>query len=213
MFHVRYHCNTRSLHTGFQNLLEALDVQVPSKATLESETIHNLYESYRDTVASDLEQLNGDMGLAIEEWKSQDDQTYLTFSVNYQNSQELILENKVLSTVHVANEWTMHQYTIMLESVMQQWNLNVNKISTVITSSASESNLVKALQGQGLTVVPCLLNTLQKCADECFDIPEIQAVITKCREIIGGIKASVISSPEFAMHEQIIDVIIINGQY
>ncbi|XP_063988233.1 E3 SUMO-protein ligase ZBED1-like [Diachasmimorpha longicaudata] len=192
---------------GFQRLIATLrsPCEIPSKNKLEEEIIPKVYETFREAVTSTIACNMGEIALSVEEWRSNSGESFVTISMFYQNPGEATLEVKVLSTVHVSQDWGEGQWGSMLDAVMLDWELRIEKITAVVVGTM-RNDLVAALSSRGLTVVPCLLNTLQVCAQACFETPEVAVILNKCRTIIGSIANNNAALATMTMQEQLLEL-------
>ncbi|XP_015116144.1 zinc finger BED domain-containing protein 1 [Diachasma alloeum] len=192
---------------GFQRLIATLrsPCEIPSKNKLEEEIIPKVYDTFRESVTSTIACNIGEIGLAVEEWRSNSGESFVTVSMFYQNSSEATLEVKVLSTVHASQDWGEGQWGGMVDAVVMDWELRIEKITAVVVGTM-RNDLVAALTSRGLTVVPCLLSTLQVCAQACFETPEVAAILSKCRAIIGGIANNSAALATMSMQEQLLEL-------
>ncbi|KAI4502977.1 hypothetical protein M0802_002021 [Mischocyttarus mexicanus] len=174
--------------TGFQRLVATLrsPCEIPSKKKLEEEIIPKIYETFRESVTASFACLNSDVGLTIEEWKSNYNESFMTVSVYYQNAGETSLECKVLNSFHAPLDWDKDQWSNTIDNLLRDWFLKIERITAVVIAT-SRSQLIQALAAKGLTLIPCLLHTLQVCAQTCFETADVANILSKCRTIIGAI--------------------------
>ncbi|KAF7390105.1 hypothetical protein HZH68_011962 [Vespula germanica] len=192
---------------GFQRLVATLrsPCEIPSKNKLEEEIIPKIYDTFRESVAATLACMSNDVGLTIEEWRSNSNESFVTVSVYYQNAGETSLECKVLSSIHAPLDWDKHQWSNTIDTLLLDWYLKVERITAVVVAT-SRSELLAALSAKGLTLIPCLLHTLQVCAQACFENPEVASILSKCRTVIGAIINHSTASAALAMQEQIMEL-------
>lgn len=192
---------------GFQRLIATLrsPCEIPSKNKLEDEIIPKVYDTFRESVASSLSCISGEYGLVIEEWRSNSGESFATVAIYYQNMGEASLECKVLTTLHIPLDWGEAQWGTAVDSLLLDWDLRVDRITAVVVGT-SRSELLAALSNRGLALVPCLLHTLQVCAQACFENPEVAAILAKCRTAIGAIVSHPAASAALVMQEQILEV-------
>ncbi|XP_015591465.1 zinc finger BED domain-containing protein 1 isoform X2 [Cephus cinctus] len=191
---------------GFQRLIATLrsPCEIPCKRKLEDEIIPKVYDSFRESVATNLSCIESEIGLAIEEWKSKSNECFVTFSVYFQNIGEASLDYKVLSTLHAPIEWGEIQWGTAVDSLLLDWDIRVERITAVVIGT-SRTELLDALISRGLAIVPCLLHTLQVCAQACFDTPEVANILSKCRAAIGAIASHPAASTSLVMQEQLLE--------
>ncbi|XP_014602964.1 PREDICTED: zinc finger BED domain-containing protein 1-like [Polistes canadensis] len=173
---------------GFQRLVATLrsPCEIPSKKKLEEEIIPKIYDTFRESVTASFACMNNDVGLTIEEWKSNFNESFVTISVYYQNAGETTLECKVLNSLHAPLDWDKDQWCNVIDTLLHEWYLKIERITAVVVGT-SRPELIAALVAKGLTLVPCLLHTLQVCAQACFENAEVANILSKCRTIIGAI--------------------------
>jgi len=189
---------------GFQRLVATLrsPCEIPSKNKLEEEIVPRIYDNFRESVATSLSCVASELALTIEEWRSNNDEHFVTVSVYYQNTGEATLECKILSTLHAPSDWEESHWGSTIDSLLFEWDLKVERITAAVVSS-SRTDLVAALTNRGLTVVPCLLHTLQMCAQVCFDNSEVSHTLSKCRSVIGAIISHPAALATLIMQEQL----------
>lgn len=192
---------------GFQRLVATLrsPCEIPSKNKLEEEIIPRIYDTFRESVAASLSCITSELALTVEEWKSNNDENFVTISIYYQNIGEATLECKVLSTLHAPLDWEESHWGSTIDSLLLEWDLKVEKITAVVVST-SRTELLMALNNRGLTLVPCLLHTLQVCAQACFENPEVAHILSKCKSVIGAIISHPAASATLIMQEQLLEV-------
>ncbi|XP_077276766.1 E3 SUMO-protein ligase ZBED1 isoform X1 [Temnothorax americanus] len=192
---------------GFQRLVATLrsPCEIPSKNKLEEEIIPRIYDNFRESVVSSLSCAASpatELALTIEEWRSNNDESFVTLSVYYRNTGEATLECKILSTLHAPLDWEESHWGTTVDSLLLEWDLKVERITAVVVST-SRTDLLQALTNRGLTVIPCLLHTLQVCAQACFDNSEVSSTLAKCRSVIGAIISHPGALATLTMQEQL----------
>lgn len=189
---------------GFQRLVATLrsPCEIPSKNKLEEEIIPRIYDNFRESVATSLSCVASELALTIEEWQSDNDENFITVSVYYQNTGEATLECKILSTLHAPLDWEESHWTSTIDSLLLEWDIKVERITAAVVST-SRTDLIAALTNRGVTVVPCLLHTLQVCAQACFENPEVSQTLSKCRSVIGAIISHPAALATLTMQEQL----------
>lgn len=192
---------------GFQKLVATLKspCEIPSKSKLEDDLLPKIYDSYKESIAQNLSCLNTEVGLAIEEWRSNAKENFVTFSTYYQHPGETILDYKVLCTLHAPDDWDEIQWGIVIDSLLAEWDLRIERITAAVIA-ISIPGLITALNNRGLTLIPCLLHSLQICALACFHDSDVAPVISKCRAIIGVILGHNGASATLAMQDQILEL-------
>ncbi|XP_015516469.1 E3 SUMO-protein ligase ZBED1 isoform X1 [Neodiprion pinetum] len=192
---------------GFQRLIATLrsPCEIPSKNKLEDEIIPKVYDTFRESVATNLSCVSGEFGLVIEEWRSFSGESFATVSIYYQNMGEPSLECKVLTTLHIPVEWGETQWGTAVDSLLLDWDLRVDRVTAVVVGT-SRAELLAALSTRGLALVPCLLHTLQVCAQACFENTEVATILTKCRTAIGAIVSHPAACAALLMQEQILEL-------
>lgn len=194
---------------GFQRLVATLrsPCEIPSKNKLEEEIIPRIYDNFRESVAASLSCVASELALTIEEWRSDNDESFVTLSVYYQNTGEATLECKILSTIHAPLDWEETHWARTIDSLLLEWDIKVERITAAVVST-SRTDLLTALANRDLTVVPCLLHTLQVCAQACFENPEVSQTLSKCRAVIGAIISHPAALATLTMQEQLSEVFL-----
>ncbi|XP_008555277.1 E3 SUMO-protein ligase ZBED1 isoform X1 [Microplitis demolitor] len=176
--------------SGFLRFMSLLgsSYEIPCRSKLETELIPKMYDRYKSHMLTVLHKIPTNIGLTLEEWKSSTDEYFITISMFYQNTDEPIMETRVLTTVNAPRDWDINQWGTFIEMFLYEWNLRSEKVTAIITATAREE-LLSALTNRGFTLIPCLLFTLQECVQECFDNPGIKEILAACRVIVGVITA------------------------
>lgn len=189
---------------GFQRLVATLrsPCEIPSKNKLEEEIIPRIYDNFRESVASSLSCITSEIALTIEEWKSNNEEYFMTVSIYYQNTEEATLECKILSTFHAPLDWDENNWDRIIDSLLKEWDIKIERITAVVVST-SRAELLAALNNRGLTLVPCLLHTLQVCAQACFEHIGVAQILSKCRAAIGAIISHPNAFNTLTMQEQL----------
>ncbi|XP_044597885.1 E3 SUMO-protein ligase ZBED1 [Cotesia glomerata] len=188
---------------GFSRFMSMLSssYDIPSKSKLETELIPNMYNKYKNYLVNVLNKVSTDIGLTIEEWKSSNDEYFITISMFYQNSEEAVMETKVLTTVHAPREWGTGQWDNFIELFLYEWNLTQEKITAIVVATTLQ-DLLNALTSRGFILIPCLLYTLQECAQECFEHPRVKEILVACRIIVGVMTAKTGGGEKESLEEQ-----------
>lgn len=192
---------------GFQRLVATLrsPCEIPSKSKLEDEIIPRIYDTFKESIAASFACLTSEVSLAVEEWRSNSGETFFTFLIFYQNPGEIVLESKILNTVHAPLEWDEMQWGNVIDSMLVEWEIKLEKITAVVVGT-SRTELLNALATRNMALVPCLLHTLQICAQACFENPDVAVVLSKCRAAIGTITNHPDAAAALAMQEQLLEV-------
>ncbi|XP_049804110.1 E3 SUMO-protein ligase ZBED1 isoform X1 [Schistocerca nitens] len=188
---------------GFQRLIATLrsPCEIPSKTKLEEEIIPKIYDSFKDSAMSALSGINSEMSMSIEEWSLASGELYITVSVHYQPSVEPVMETKVLCSIHCAADMDSSQWSITFDALFQEWDLKIDHITAVVIATTREE-ILTALSHKGLSLVPCLVHSLQLCTTSCFEQPEVAAVLNKCRAIIASINRNANAAATLRIQEQ-----------
>lgn len=196
---------------GFQRLVATLrsPCEIPSKNKLEEEIVPKIYDTFRDSVVAVLSNVTSDVGLTIEEWKSNSDENFVTISIYYQNPGEAALECKVLTTFHAPLDWDESQWGSAIDLLFCEWEIKIDRVTAVVVST-SRVELLNALKTRNVTIVPCLLYSLQVCAQACFEDSEVGLILSKCRALIGTIIRYPAAANELTMQEHMSEVPLCN---
>ena len=188
---------------GFQRLIATLKspCEIPSKTSLEEEIIPRMYDTFRETISSIILSVTSEISLAIEEWESNFGESFFTFLIYYQIPSEAALDSKILCTIHAPLDWDEPQWGSIIDGIFNDWDINVKNITAIVTST-TRAELLNSLASRGLCVIPCLLHSLQVCAQACFENPEVAKILIKCRALIGTISSHPNTTAELAMQEQ-----------
>ena len=105
----------------------------------------------------------------MEEWSSGNGEVYITIAIHYQHqTTDSVLESKVLSTIHCPAEVDALHWNVTLDNVFMDWEIKVENITAVVVAT-NRHEVLKALSDKGLTLVPCLVHSLQVGIYVCVD--------------------------------------------
>lgn len=175
---------------GFQRLIATLKspCEIPSRGRLIEEILPSMQCHIKETEQTFLQMFSGDYGVTIEEWVSNNDEVFLTFSIHYQHKTEPQLESRVMSTVHCPNASTgvdLHNYwTVFIDALFTEWHMSANKVTAIIIATSC-TELIQVLAGKNFTLIPCLMYSLQECATYLFSFPEVSPILNKARALLG----------------------------
>ncbi|XP_054290124.1 E3 SUMO-protein ligase ZBED1-like isoform X2 [Macrosteles quadrilineatus] len=174
---------------GFQRLIATLKspCEIPSKSKLMDEVIPTNYDKYKETLQETLLNLKTDVALTVEEWDSAIGESYITFSVCYQQENEQNLVSRVLSTVRCPVTCDIDFWNLIVDNMLEEWNVKEEKVRAVVCNG-SRSQITDTFTAKGFTVLPCLMSTLQDvCSKVCFEQDDVREILTKCRAYIGTV--------------------------
>ncbi|XP_063217348.1 E3 SUMO-protein ligase ZBED1 [Bacillus rossius redtenbacheri] len=189
---------------GFQRLIATLrsPCEIPSKAKLEEELIPKIYDTFKEAVSTSISRVSSEVGLSIEEWKSGNSETYVTFAIHYQQTMESPLETRVLNTIHCATDMDCSQWITVFDRILSEWSIKSYDITAVVIAT-SHLDLIKALSEKKLTIIPCLVHSLQLCTSVCFDHSEVAVVLNKCRALIALVMQHPSGAAALRLQEQL----------
>ncbi|XP_034239310.1 zinc finger BED domain-containing protein 1-like isoform X2 [Thrips palmi] len=174
---------------GFQRLIATLrsPCEIPSKGRLVDEILPSMQCHLKESEQEFLQLFTGDYGITIEEWVSNNDESFLTFSVHYQHKTEPSLETRVMSTVHCPNSngVDLHEYwTVFIDALFSEWHINANKVTAIVIATSC-TELIQVLASKNFILVPCLMYSLQECASFLLSLSDVHPVLQKCRALLG----------------------------
>ncbi|GFG39100.1 hypothetical protein Cfor_12234 [Coptotermes formosanus] len=193
---------------GFQRLIATLrsPCEIPSKTKLEEELIPKIYDSFKEAVMSTVACIPGEVGLSVEEWGSGNAEVFITVSVHYQHqSTDTLMETKVLSTIHCPCDADTAQWSLTFENLFMDWNIKLKHVTAVVVAT-TRPEVLRALADKNLTLVPCLVHSLQLCTSACFEQPDVAAILNKCRTVIGLIARSSTATTALRIQEQMMQL-------
>ncbi|GLH15752.1 Uncharacterized protein GBIM_20196 [Gryllus bimaculatus] len=192
---------------GFQRLIATLHspYKIPSKTKLEGELIPRIYDTIKESVKSLVSCHQGEMGLSVEEWNSSNGEYFITISVHFQQSFNPVLETKVLDTLHCGSEMDTAEWGNVFDVFFSEWDIKLEKVTAVVTATTKQEILM-ALAEKGLILVPCLVHTLQLCANAYFEQPEVVNILYKCRSIVAFISHNNTYKAKLRIQEQMMQL-------
>lgn len=193
---------------GFQRLIATLrsPCEIPSKTKLEEELIPKIYDSFKEAVMSTVACIPGEVGLSVEEWSSGNGEVFVTVSAHYQHqSTDTLMETKVLSTIHCPCDADTAQWSLTFENLFMDWNIKLKHVTAVVVAT-TRPEVLRALSEKNLTLVPCLVHSLQLCTGACFEQPDVAAILNKCRTAVGLIARSSTATTALRIQEQMMQL-------
>ncbi|XP_021933757.1 zinc finger BED domain-containing protein 1 isoform X2 [Zootermopsis nevadensis] len=193
---------------GFQRLIATLrsPCEIPSKTKLEEELIPKIYDSFKEAVQSNVACIPGEVGLSVEEWYSGNGEVFITLAVHYQHqSTETLMETKVLSTIHCSCDMDTAQWSLTFDNLFMEWDIKLEHVTAVVVAT-TRPEVIRALSDKDLTLVPCLVHSLQLCTGACFEQPDVATILNKCRTSIGLIARNNAAATALRIQEQMMQL-------
>ncbi|PSN40139.1 hypothetical protein C0J52_13056 [Blattella germanica] len=157
-----------------------------------------------DLQLPDVVEGRGEIGLSVEEWCSGNGDIFITIAIHYQQqSADSQMETKILSTLHCPPETDAAQWSTSFDNLFAEWDIKIDRITAVVVAT-TRHEVLRALCDKGLTLVPCLVHSLQLCTSACFEQPEVAGILNKCRATIGLITRSSAASTTLRIQEQML---------
>lgn len=203
--------------SGFRTLMSHssdLTVTLPSEQKLISDVIPSMYQTtkahlFNTLIANSITNIS----LSIEEWTCMDNVKCLSFFAHYLQNNEPVLISKYLTTLFHTGDETVHDWDNLLDKVFNEWNINYEAISVVLTAFSIDE-LKTVLCMKRFTLLPCFLQILNElCVDHCFRSSEVASLLKKCRDIaqiaqeiqIGEDESSVENDDEYELRYSSLD--------
>lgn len=185
---------------GLRHLLSNLSpvCEIPTEQSIIQDIVPKMYDQLKNAMYNDITAINmsdSTMTLSMEHWL-QDDREYISYYINYILNEDQfttkLLHTFLLDKENIDNTF-YHQE--MFNIICSSWNIKISNIKAVILASNNDA-LHQVVVNQEIAVIPCLNHTLSDMCLQAFQIPEIQAVIVKCRNVISQIY----NKNNFAIH-------------
>ncbi|RZF44170.1 hypothetical protein LSTR_LSTR003810 [Laodelphax striatellus] len=210
---------------GFQRLVATLrsPCEIPSKANLTDDILPRMYDSCRESIKDSLAMCaESSYAISFEEWLAASGDSYITMSVHFQQSVHSIsidansenfkqgneeqLQTKVLTTIQCSPLFDADHWWNLIDREMKDWGISKDSISAVIMGTSYEP-LITALKNNDLTLIPCLLHTLQDiCSRCCFMTPVVSTILTKIRTILAIIFRSSTAQATLRIQENLLQL-------
>ena len=177
--------------SGFQGLLEVLEPRyvIPCRKTFTESVIQGLYESMKKDLLSELKQPNF-YGLTFDYWQSLALKSYLTLSLHF-CSEAFEIQNYVLRTVEVPQSHTGLRTANVIQSILEDFNLNLNNPTLRLVSvSDAASNMAASVAELKLPHVFCFAHLLHNCLKHAFQAPELKKIFGKVKELVLYFRSS-----------------------
>jgi len=106
----------------------------------------------------------------VEEWSSGNGEVFITVSVHYQHqATDTLMETKVLSTIHCPCDADTAQWSLTFENLFMDWNIKLKHVTAVVVAT-TRPEVLRALSEKDLTLVPCLVHSLQVRSGNCLQL-------------------------------------------
>lgn len=107
----------------------------------------------------------------MEEWCSGNGEVFITLAVHYQHqSADTLMETKVLSTVHCSCDMDTAQWSLTFDNLFTEWDIKLENVTAVVVAT-TRPEVIRALSDKDLTLVPCLVHSLQvKGSNSCSEL-------------------------------------------
>lgn len=159
-------------------------VVISNEKKLVRDMLPNMFISCKERLFSSM-QLHSitNLSLSMEEWSGADSVQSISIYVHYSQNAEATLNTRLLSTVSYTGNESESYWTSILDRLLQEWQINVNYVTAVIVSFGNEG-LLQAIKAKNLITIPCFMFVIQRMCDEfCFQHPDIEPVMEKCRKL------------------------------
>ncbi|XP_039276985.1 E3 SUMO-protein ligase ZBED1 isoform X2 [Nilaparvata lugens] len=195
---------------GFQRLVATLrsPCEIPSKANLIDDILPRMYDSCRDQLKEALALCTScHFAVSFEEWQAACGDAYITMSLHFQQQgNEEQLHTKVLTTMHCSPLFNADHWSNMIDRELKEWGISEDSISAMIVATNHEP-LIAALKTTKITLIPCLLYTLQDICSTCsFNTPEVSVILTKIRTILAIIFRSSTAQATLRIQENLLQL-------
>lgn len=184
---------------GFHNFVSSLtnkSYEIPTERKIVENLIPNLYRRHKDDVFETISSNSAqNISLSFEQWTCVD-ANCLSIYVHYLSNEEPTLNSKLLTSISFTGDETVDYWSKYLESLLGEWNLNVDSISAALVAFHNEE-LEEALESKNILLLPCFLSLLQDiCSEHCFKLPALLELLEKCRTLIRYIQENKVDLAE-----------------
>jgi hypothetical protein len=162
---------------GFMSYIEKINpgVNLPTYKQMMEELIPLKYNELRNVIINEIASV-GEISLSIEEWSGIDNQIFVTISVNFLQGDKFV--TRVLNTLQL-NEIN----SVTINNTLSSWGLQQDHVVAIVTAT-TQGALLDAVQ-HWATPIPCFLHTIQVAIAACFNLPNVEVLLWKCRTIVA----------------------------
>ncbi|KAK7583967.1 hypothetical protein V9T40_004930 [Parthenolecanium corni] len=185
---------------GFHNFVSTLTNkthEIPNERKITESIIPNLYRRHKDNVSETISSISAqNISLSLEQWTCVDDALCISVYLHYLSNEEPVLNSKLLASISYSGNETTEHWSKYLDSLFNEWNLNVDSISAVLVAFDNEE-LEEALKSKDILLLPCFLFLMQNvCSEHCFKLPAVLELLEKCRSLIRYIQENKVDLAE-----------------
>ncbi|XP_026481868.1 zinc finger BED domain-containing protein 1-like [Ctenocephalides felis] len=166
--------------SGFLLLIKTLQPssEIPTVEKIEQQIIPSLYDDTKIGIIQRISEHRHYISLSIEEWLSCNEKNYVTFYINYVESSCLSIQTRALKTVCCPEDSDALYWSDVFDAVCSEFCLSIEKITAVVVGWCRGA-IIQAVENKGISVIPCVIQTIQMCAETCFSHEGALDVIDK----------------------------------
>ncbi|XP_069493125.1 E3 SUMO-protein ligase ZBED1 [Ambystoma mexicanum] len=171
----------------FKSLLKTVEprYELPSRKYFCTKVIPDKYSAVRELVLKELHTISW-CGISLEAWRSKNqNRSYVTLSVHFLDSRAshcLTVNSRCLKTFEIPKDNTTELVTRVLYETLVECSINMKVFGATTDSS---KDIVKACSLLDIPLnMPCLGHTFNVGIQHAFQLPKLQAVLTRCRNLV-----------------------------
>ena len=91
------------------------------------------------------------------------------------------MRSHLIETKEFAEAHTGETIAEVLEQILYDWNVDVDKL--VVATTDNGSNITRAMQLLGWDRISCFSHTLQLCVDKVINLPRVSKAVARCKQL------------------------------
>ncbi|XP_037823636.1 E3 SUMO-protein ligase ZBED1-like [Lucilia sericata] len=189
-----YHAFSLVENEGFKHLIKVLSphFKVPCRGTV-TRWVDNKYEVLSEVLKTKLITV-GNITLTTDIWSDFQMRSFLGVTAHFGISTEFL--SITLGVYHLYERHTSEYLSTVITKVCNEWGFPKDKVTAVVTDNAANMTKAEELAFGKKKHIPCFAHTLNLVAQKVLNISELQALVTKIKNIVAFFKQSCVASDE-----------------
>lgn len=178
--------------TGFRTMLKKFEPRYipPDRKTVSTNYLPQLYQAETDRVKKLLDPITS-YACTTDMWTSRARHAYISLTAHYLDN-EFSLCNNLLAVKEFPESHTSSNIADELESMLQEWNLEIDGLSAFTTDNGV--NVANAIDLMGQAWVPCISHCLNLAVEKACSISDVSKALARCRRLVSHFNHSSKSS-------------------
>ncbi|XP_051567264.1 E3 SUMO-protein ligase ZBED1-like [Myxocyprinus asiaticus] len=175
-------------NVGFKRLIHTLDARydLPSRKYFSNTTIPHMYSECRQRIAAELK--HGEFFATTSDfWSSRTAELYLSLTIHFIDD-DWKLKSACFQTNYCPEDHTGELIAHDLKDALESWSLSEEQMSCMTRDSGT--NMVKALQLNNWTRLPCFGHRLHLAIEKNAKDTRIEHATSLCKKIVSAFSFS-----------------------